>query len=335
MLPFEAPTTACAAGRMSDSPDISVVVPVFNSMRFLPHTVPPLLASGRSRKNVEFIFVDNGSSDGSREYLQSLGDDVHVYHRPGLSISALRNHGAQAARGEYLSFIDSDCRVGAAYFVAAIADLEESGASATGHEYDIPEPAGWIESAWHHLHYRTHACDVQYLNGGNFFVQRRVFERIGGFREDLWTGEDAELGQRWNAAGERIHGHPAVRAVHLGNPKSLRQFYRRQVWHGVGMLGTAGKASLDKPTVMMALHLVASGAGLWLLVLAPLPLLSRTVAAIALQLIVPAMTVAFRLARQRRVAVVLPGLLLYWLYYWARVQAMSLIVSGRARHYRK
>ena len=46
-------------------PEVSVVMPVFNSMHYLPRTIPPLLSEGRRRGDVEFIFVDNGSTDGS------------------------------------------------------------------------------------------------------------------------------------------------------------------------------------------------------------------------------------------------------------------------------
>jgi hypothetical protein len=67
----------------------------------------------------------------------------------------------------------------------------------------------------------------------------------------------------------------------------------------------------------------------------PWSLASRLGAALALQLVAPALTVAFRLIRQHRIASVLPGVFLYWLYYVARMQAVALIGTGQARRYRK
>lgn len=310
-------------------------MPVYNSMRFLPHVIAQLLAAGRRRRHVEFIFVDNGSSDGSDAYLRGLGEDTQVLSKPGVSISALRNFAVGFARGDYVSFLDSDCLIDDAYFDAALDDIRESGACATGHEYDLPEQSGWIELVWHELHYRSHAQDVQYLNGGNFFVKRTAFQLVGGFREDLWTGEDAELGQRLNAARERIHANPKVRAVHLGNPKTLLQFFRRQAWHGVGMFGTVGMRGVDRPTAMLAIHIATTITGVVLLIVSSLPLYTRIPLTIGSQLVVPATTVAYRLIGRRTWRSVLPGTFLYWLYYWARIMALGIIVTGRAQRWHK
>jgi glycosyltransferase involved in cell wall biosynthesis len=320
----------------SAAPDITVVMPVFNSMRFLPRVIPPLLAAGRSHGGVEFVFVDNGSSDGSQEYLESVrAADVRVVSRVRASIAALRNIGARDSRGRYLSFIDSDCLIDDSYFAAALQVITASGAAATGFAYDLPAQPGWIEAAWHELHYSHQARDVEYLNAGNFFVTRAAFDRVGGFRENLWTGEDAELGQRLNASGERIHADPSVRAIHLGNPKTMRQFFRRAVWHGVGMFGTVKLTQIDKPTAMMFGHLAATFAGLALVFFSSQPAAMRILGALALQFVIPALTVAFRLARGGRIGGAVPGLILYWLYYWARINALAVILSGGAGRYAK
>ena len=328
-------TTRPLEQRETHIPEVSVVMPVFNSMRYLPDVIPPLLTEGRRRGDVEFIFVDNGSTDGSFEQLQNLGRDTKLFSRPNQTISALRNFGALQARGRYVSFIDADCAISPFYFDAAIEDLRATGAAATGHEYDLPSSPAWLERAWHDLHFRGRSRNVEYLNAGNLFVDRKVFNLVSGFREDLSTGEDAELGQRMNAAGHRIHANPAVRAVHLGNPKSVRQFFRRQVWHGVGMFGTVKWRSIDKPTAAMLLQLVATIAGVTIVATMRWPLVTRLAVAAALQLVVPGLAVALRVSRQRRVASVVPGIFLYWLYFLARIHALSLIVSGKSHRYRK
>ena len=149
------------------------------------------------------------------------------------------------------------------------------------------------------------------------------------------TGEDAEFGQRLNAAGYRIHAHPALRAIHLGNPKSVRQFFRRQVWHGIGMFGTVEWRTIDKPSAVMVLHMGATLAGLAIVAASRWPVVDRLAVAMALQLVAPSLTVGHRLRRRRHVRSVASGLFLYWLYYLARIQALALIVSGQARQYRK
>ena len=65
------------------------------------------------------------------------------------------------------------------------------------------------------------------------------------------------------------------------------------------------------------------------------PWMDRVVAATALQLLVPFLTVSYRLLRQGHARSIAPGLFLYWLYYWARIEALFLIVLRRAGRYRK
>jgi glycosyltransferase involved in cell wall biosynthesis len=316
-------------------PEVSVVMPVFNSMRYLPRIVPALLSAGRRHGNVEFIFVDNGSTDGSFEHLGNLGANTRLLSLPGRSIGAVRNFGAKEARGRYISFIDADCEIEPFYFDAAIETLRSSGAFATGHVVDMPPSPGWIEAAWHNLHFRGDARYVAYINTANLFVDRTAFNRVNGFREELVTGEDAELGQRLNTGGFLMYANPAVRAMHLDNPKSVRQFFRRQVWHGIGMFGTVRWNSIDKPTMALMLHLGATIAGLIVVATMRWPLADRLAMAAVLQLMVPGLTVGVRLFRARRVASVVPGVFLYWLYYWARAQALLVIVFGQSRKYRK
>jgi glycosyltransferase involved in cell wall biosynthesis len=320
-------------GALKTDVDVSVVVPVFNSMGFLSRLVPPMIDMAARRGRVELIFVDNGSTDGSGEYLATLGNGILLLSRPDDSLGQLRNNGARHARGRYLSFLDSDCEIDDTYFDAAIIVLAQSGAVATGHEVDVPRPCGWIESAWHDLHFQSRARQVEYLNSGNFFISRAAFEDVGGFREDLATGEDAEIGQRINRAGHRIFADPRVRALHHGNPKSVRQFYRRQVWHGIGMFGTVNFSSIDRPTAMMFMQLAAIVAGVGAIAGLHRSLIARVALAIGLQAVVPMTTVIFRLSRTRNWRAFLPGIPLYWLYYVARIQALFLIMLRR--RYRK
>jgi hypothetical protein len=176
---------------------------------------------------------------------------------------------------------------------------------------------------------------VHYLNSANFFISRAAFDSVGGFREDLRTGEDAEIGQRIIEAGLRIRECTRVHATHFGNPKSVREFYRRTVWHGLGMFGTVNRRRLDRPTMMMAAHLVATLIGLAALVAAPWAWPWRVAAFVALQLLAPAATVAHRIRQTSKMPRLDSALILYWLYYWARLQAFAIVSVGRSDRYMK
>lgn len=315
---------------------VSVVVPVLNARAYLPRMTAAVLGAARRLDGVEILFVDNGSTDGSYEYLRSLPDEaVRVLRAEGLSIAAVRNHGARHASGDYLSFIDADCLVGEGYFEDALAALGRTGAVATGCEAQAPTPPHWIEATWHQLHYVGRDRFVHYINSANFFISRSVFREIGGFEETLPTGEDSEIGLRIRAAGHTIYECTRVAAVHLGNPKSLRHFFRRTVWHALGMFGTVGRKRLDKPTAMMLVHLLASSLALALPALGTLPVTATLAVVVALQLVAPAATVAFRYGQTRRVGRPVAAVVLYWLYYWGRLYALFLILLRRDGRYRK
>jgi GT2 family glycosyltransferase len=84
----------------------SVVIPTFNRLDLLPRTLAAL--SAQTFSDYETIIVDDGSTDGSREYLASLGNTVTVLHQENRGPGEARNLGVRAANGDYVAFLDSD-----------------------------------------------------------------------------------------------------------------------------------------------------------------------------------------------------------------------------------
>jgi hypothetical protein len=185
------------------------------------------------------------------------------------------------------------------------------------------------------MHYIGRDRYVHYINSGNFFIGRAAFEAVGGFREDLRTDEDSDIGRRLTAAGHRLFECAQVKAVHFGNPASLSDHYRRTVWHSLGMFSSLRHGSIDRPTAMLVLHLTATVFGVVWIVFGPGPLLARIVCAAALQLLVPGVTILYRIVQTRRMPRPHHALLVYWVYYAARLHALSLIGLGRGRDYRR
>lgn len=296
-----------------------------------------LIEAVRASEASAIVYVDNGSTDGSFEFLQEWeSDHLRVVRDTNSTIAGLRNLGASLGQGAFLSFLDADCGVDPAYFETAIGVMEECHADATGCEVVVPTPPHWIERALHTMHFMGRERDVHYINSANFFVSRRAFDAVQGFRADLRTGEDSDIGRRLVAAGFRMHESPRVRAVHYGEPQSLREYYRRCVWHGLGMFATVSGDHIDRPTAMLGLHLLATFVGASLLVFRATPSLPlRVVIALALELAVPLVTVAFRVRQTRRVPSIPAAVFLYLVYYWARFEALVLILAGRTARYQK
>lgn len=90
-------------------PSVSIIVPVYNTKQFLPRCIESIV--GQSLKDIEAIFVNDGSTDGSDLVLSSYASKdprIRVITKQNQGVSAARNDGIRAARGEYLFFADSD-----------------------------------------------------------------------------------------------------------------------------------------------------------------------------------------------------------------------------------
>lgn len=121
----------------NDSPCFSVIVPVYNTERSLSACLDSALA--QTVRDIEVICVNDGSPDGSACVLSAYAardERVRVITQENAGLSAARNTGIHAARGEYLVFLDSDdaieptlCeRVRAAFDTAPDVDVVTFGA---------------------------------------------------------------------------------------------------------------------------------------------------------------------------------------------------------------
>lgn len=89
-------------------PKVSVIIPIYNVEKYLRKCIDSILA--QTLDDLEVILVDDGSTDGSPEICNEYGElpNVTVIHQTNKGLSAARNSGMRAAKGEYVAFVDSD-----------------------------------------------------------------------------------------------------------------------------------------------------------------------------------------------------------------------------------
>ncbi|MBI9073494.1 MAG: glycosyltransferase [Melioribacteraceae bacterium] len=88
-------------------PDISVIMPVYNSELYLKEAIDSIL--NQTFQNFEFIIVDDGSEDNSKKIIKSYKDDrIRFFEREHLGIVNQLNFGIKKARGKYIARMDSD-----------------------------------------------------------------------------------------------------------------------------------------------------------------------------------------------------------------------------------
>lgn len=191
--------TANAAAR----PLVSAVIPAYNSERFLPLAITSVLA--QTYAPMECIVVDDGSRDGTARVAASFGDRVRYIRQDNAGASAARNTGIEAARGEYIAFLDSDD-----YWMATKVENQMAGIArepdlvllASGFE---PEPLGDASSLHvpHGEAFRPEALEVfnglkqllrdSYLGTSTVLARTDALRAIGGFDTSLPIAEDLDL----------------------------------------------------------------------------------------------------------------------------------------------
>lgn len=93
----------------NENPLVSIIVPVYNSAKYLSGCVDSILA--QTYKNIELILVDDGSKDDSGKICDSYASKdsrVKVIHQQNGGISRAQNAGLDAASGEFIAFADND-----------------------------------------------------------------------------------------------------------------------------------------------------------------------------------------------------------------------------------
>ena len=94
---------------MNNCIDISVVVPVYNTDKYLKEALDGIIK--QSFTNIEIILINDGSTDNSGqicEEYQKLDSRIKVFHQKNLGASIARNRGLDMAQGKYIIFLDSD-----------------------------------------------------------------------------------------------------------------------------------------------------------------------------------------------------------------------------------
>lgn len=145
----------------------------------------------------DIIYVDSDSRDNTLEIVRGY-KDVHVLPLAGRSNAALgRNTGANASQGKILFFIDGDMEIHPEFLSAVITP-----------EGKLIHP--YISGQFINYYYDIHGKSTgnepyiknltkdrfEYSSGGLFFLERKLWDELGGMRTPFTTGEDLDLGLR-------------------------------------------------------------------------------------------------------------------------------------------
>lgn len=185
-------------------PKISVVVPTMNEEKYIKPCIDSLAA--QNYKDFEVVAID-ASKDSTPELCQKAGWKVVKQKSKGVSLA--RAEGFAATSGEIIACTDADTAVDPKW-LEAIAKVfaDPQVVCAYG-------PVYFMDGSW--LYKKVGAAvftaflkwnkflKKDHVAGMNFAVRKTAYDKIGGFRADLWTAEDVDLGLRIRKEGKVVY----------------------------------------------------------------------------------------------------------------------------------
>jgi glycosyltransferase involved in cell wall biosynthesis len=296
---------------------ISVIIPMYNEARHIGRTLESVRrAARRAGCDWEIIVPDNGSTDAGPQIAREQG--ARVLDCPGISIGALRNRGAAQAQGEWLAFLDADMQVPEEWLETWRYVQNQNRAEVLGLVHLPPPQAPWYARAWLQRvgTAREQAGLRDWLPTANLCMPRTWFERVGGFDENLRTGEDKDLSLRLGQAGARLLSLPQPTVWNWGFEGSWSEWLGKELWRQCSHVQLLRKNGLSLR--LLRFPLLASG--IWLLdLLALLALVQQKwPAAFALFVLslAPALGLALRETHRRFTPKLTAQL---WFLHWLRL----------------
>jgi glycosyltransferase involved in cell wall biosynthesis len=181
---------------------VSVIVPAYNSARFIGRTLQSIIA--QSHRQIEVIVVDDGSTDDTSDVVSAYArkdERIYLFKRPHGGAPVARNFAAAQARGAFLAPCDSDDLWSREKIALQLAALRNAPA-ATGVAYcwsvGIDEKDAVIFPDWAHAVAEgnvLHAMIEDSLPGSGSapLIRRSCFEAAGGYPEDVANADEWQL----------------------------------------------------------------------------------------------------------------------------------------------
>jgi glycosyltransferase involved in cell wall biosynthesis len=250
-------------------PSVSVVIPVFNGTNFLAEAIESVLS--QTYTDYELLIIDDGSTDGTWEIIQSYGERVRGFRKPNGGVASALNRGIEEMRGRWFAWLSHDDLWLPEKLEKQVAFLEyypQFRACYT--DFFIMDDKGSILHAINTPWYpREQAiCELfrgVYINGSTMLIERACFDEEGLFSEDWRYNQDTHMWLRLlrhfeigrvaeKLAYQRIHGAQDSRNVKRHRAETLEMF--KEVFKDMQSHGTypVMSSSPNDPSALAKMH---------------------------------------------------------------------------------
>lgn len=194
---------------MKNNSEVSVIVPVFNTEKYLPQCIESVLK--QSVKNIEIILVDDGSTDSSGTICDKYAkkyDCVQVLHKKNGGHTSARKAGLRLAKSEYVMWIDSDDWIEADFIenIKKIADCTQADIVTSNLYFEIGGDSKIVRNFFAEGLYSRDDLLPNMIYSGEFFeygmqphlctklIKKNILEKVfPQVDEEIVVGEDAAI----------------------------------------------------------------------------------------------------------------------------------------------
>ena len=176
--------------------NISVVIPCFNRKNTLPRSIDSVI--NQTYKPSEIIIVDDGSTDGTRDFILKSYPDIKYFFQTKKGVSSARNKGIRESSSKWIAFLDSDDEWLPQKLEKQKTQLEKHPGIFISHTNEI-----WIRNGVRVNQMKKHqkyggyifdkCLDICRMSPSSVLIHNRVLEDVGVFDEKLQVCEDYDL----------------------------------------------------------------------------------------------------------------------------------------------
>ena len=181
---------------------ISVIIPTYNRRNTLERAIDSVLS--QTFKPFEIIIVDDGSEDGTRNWVQEAYPSIKYIYQSNNGVSSARNKGIRSSRGSWIALLDSDDEWMPEKLEDQVIFINENPGSLFCHTNEI-----WIRNGVRVNQMKKHkkyggdifkyCLDMCRISPSSSLIKKEVFEDVGLFDESLTVCEDYDLWLRITA----------------------------------------------------------------------------------------------------------------------------------------
>ena len=256
---------------------ISIVICTHNRSDLLQNAIQSVLETQYWVYNCELIIVDNNSNDSTRAVVEEFSlkyPGLRYILETNLGLSSARNRGWLEAQGEYVGYLDDDCKVSQNWLANALRVAIEITPEAFGGPYyayyNTPKPRWFKDQYGSHVQgdLARPLQPNEYLDGGNMFIRRDLLALCGGFHTDMgMKGAKIAYGEetlffkklRANKNSTVLFYDPSIFIYHLVREDKMNLMAAARRFYAMGVYLTKIKGEYRQKRLKLLLSIVHSG----------------------------------------------------------------------------